>query len=733
MTLSLAIGIAGAAAALAIVALVVAMRASQETQRLRKRLEMMELLPPATAGVAQVEPLAASEPSTGVPLILPENDAEAPETSAVQGVAGSQTAEVPEPPRNVESTIGLTWTTRVGGLLLLAGVVYFFKYAVDRSWLGPWARVAAGAGAGVVCLALAAWLRRRASPSYVHVLAGVGLAILLASVWASHALYGLVPPIGAFAAFTVLVVAGGAAAAALDSEALLATAVIGAFANPILLAPELGSSSIRLVYPAVVAVAALVVSTPRRWSVAATSALAGGALLIGVWRYVAWEATGNPGAPGLEFAGFGVWALAVGVGIARWQDDTARTWLLVTLGVAAEAGLAAYLGPAPTPVLVAAFAGLVGVAALLRRGSESPVGLALLLAAAAIMALGAWEFGAPAGAMVAIGIWALVHVADATIASLRTPPTRETDPETTAPAPVWQLALAGLVFAVLAIELRGLPARGALAIGAGLTVVAYGVAGAILDRAGRTTASTVCYTLALIFLAAFAWLVAGDGWVGVAWSALAVVAASLAHSKGQGLLVVGALVLLGLALFRGIAVDWPPFDALAWVSTSGGSLLAFGAATVAVAALTRSHIRVRMGMAVRFGGLLALALWFSLGLRQIATTESAQAMWMTAGLAGFGGAVLALGFARRDVQLRWFGLGLVMATIAKLLLSDIFLMDGVARTIILITLGILLLASGFLYARFGVRLRELLQEDVQSEDARASLAEPTPAQTRTDS
>ena len=48
---------------------------------------------------------------------------------------------------------------------------------------------------------------------------------------------------------------------------------------------------------------------------------------------------------------------------------------------------------------------------------------------------------------------------------------------------------------------------------------------------------------------------------------------------------------------------------------------------------------------------------------------------------------------------------------AKAVAVDLWDFDPVARTVILVAFGVLLLASGFLYARFGERLRGLLRDD----------------------
>src|SRR5690606_19313884 len=99
---------------------------------------------------ADVPPLAAVDRAADEPAPSPETERPAAARDAIASSAPH------EPPRTVEAAIGLTWATRIGGLLLLAGVAFFFKYAVDNAWLGPWARVGLGAAVGLGALLLAA-------------------------------------------------------------------------------------------------------------------------------------------------------------------------------------------------------------------------------------------------------------------------------------------------------------------------------------------------------------------------------------------------------------------------------------------------------------------------------------------------------------------------------------------------------------------------------------------------
>jgi uncharacterized membrane protein len=62
-------------------------------------------------------------------------------------------------------------------------------------------------------------------------------------------------------------------------------------------------------------------------------------------------------------------------------------------------------------------------------------------------------------------------------------------------------------------------------------------------------------------------------------------------------------------------------------------------------------------------------------------------------------ALLAVGFGARDAFHRWLGLGTFLLTIAKLALYDVWNLPRTYQIVVLVGVGVLLLGSGFLYAR----------------------------------
>ncbi len=156
----------------------------------------------------------------------PREDAPAP---------ASASAPLTEPAPSLEEQLGLTWLTRVGAAAFLLGALFFFKYAVDNAWVGPTGRVAIGAALGVVLLIAAELLRPKTRPAFVHALSGVGLATLVASVWASVALYQLVPSAAAFVAAALVLALGAGLSLRHRAESLLVLVLLAGLANPIVL------------------------------------------------------------------------------------------------------------------------------------------------------------------------------------------------------------------------------------------------------------------------------------------------------------------------------------------------------------------------------------------------------------------------------------------------------------------------------------------------------------------
>lgn len=279
-----------------LVALVVAVDARGRIRRLEERLRVLEEWPAARPAQATSEseakpsptqtarPPLVQEVSPARPIALPKTNATPPSPAVPPQVAAPAVQAKPsQPVPSLEERIGVTWFSRLGAAVLVLGAAYFFKYAVDNQWIGPWGRVALGALAGAALLGGAEWMRPKARPAYVQGLLGVGLALLYVSGYAAYGFYDLLPLTAAFASLVVVAALAAGLSLRHRSELVLVLALAAALANPLLLSTGQDRPLALFSYLLAVTSAVLTVAVRLRFSVAAWLAVGGTAALAAAW------------------------------------------------------------------------------------------------------------------------------------------------------------------------------------------------------------------------------------------------------------------------------------------------------------------------------------------------------------------------------------------------------------------------------------------------------------------
>jgi hypothetical protein len=335
----------------------------------------------AEAAAAAAEAAAAAKPTAAA-------GAEPVPTAGPAPAPGPAPAA---PPQSIEERIGLIWFTRIGAVMGIMAAGWFFKYMVDNDWIGPWGRVALGAVAGVVLLALGQLMARRgrAHPIFVQGLLGLALALLLVTSYASFAFYKLVPVLLAFGVVALLAVLGGALAVLHRSQVILVLALLAAFLNPVLLSTGKDRPLALFAYLLVMTGGALAVAVRLGYRVAVWTSLAGVAALFCGWYARFFDPSGPPPAglldrPPAELAGayhalssrwvpllfaalFPAQWVAAGVACARGQRRITGVALVLAAAAGSHAAFAALLFDHPL-VLGGVLCGLgVAFAALLVR------------------------------------------------------------------------------------------------------------------------------------------------------------------------------------------------------------------------------------------------------------------------------------------------------------------------------------------------------------------------------
>ncbi len=145
-------------------------------------------------------------------------------------------AERPAFGAGMESYIGGNLVSKIGVVLVLAGLAVFVKYAVDNAWLGPLARIALSytAAGGLI---FAAWRTIDKYKTFGSVLFAGGTAAAYFTTYAAYDWFDVayIPRMPAFGIMAGLTVFAVAAAAKYKQEAIGLFGMVGAYVVPFLL------------------------------------------------------------------------------------------------------------------------------------------------------------------------------------------------------------------------------------------------------------------------------------------------------------------------------------------------------------------------------------------------------------------------------------------------------------------------------------------------------------------
>jgi uncharacterized membrane protein len=408
----------------------------------------------------------------------------------------------------------------IGGAALFVAGILLIRYSIEVGLVTPAARMIGAAVFGLLLVGGAEYARAGRfadEPRIAQVLAGAGLAILYATAYGSHALYGLLDTRAAAAA--MVVVSAGALAMSLRHGAPTALmGLIGGFLTPLLVGkPEAGAIPL-LAYLTLLDIALFAIAWRRGWTWLAAAAV----LLSFVWSGYLLTRPHDDALAG------GVFIVLLGIAASVARPGAGRELRLIQPLAIAAVQLALLVARTDLGIEAWELFGMLSAAAIAlalirpeyRLAPPVALGLALLLLAA--KAATGQDLFVPHAA---IGIGLLFGGGGLALACWRD-------------RPVWTaiaafgLAAPALIVRALRPDLLDLPAWGAL-------MAALAIGPALLIWANRKSASAGAVSPPLLIACASAALLAGAavwdlapadlvaaGWLAVAL-ALALVARRL--------------------------------------------------------------------------------------------------------------------------------------------------------------------------------------------------------------
>ncbi len=179
-----------------------------------------------------------------------------------------------EAPRNEPSSsggggwerfIGENLINKIGIGILVLGIAFFVKYAIDQGWLGEVGRVAIGIMAGAGLIGLAHRLRK-GYRAFSSVLAGGGLAVLYFTITIAFQEYQLFSQTAAFAIMVVVTAFAVLLSLLYNRRELAIIALLGGFSTPFMVSTGEGNYVVLFVYLIVLNLGMLSLAYQRHWT-----------------------------------------------------------------------------------------------------------------------------------------------------------------------------------------------------------------------------------------------------------------------------------------------------------------------------------------------------------------------------------------------------------------------------------------------------------------------------------
>lgn len=166
---------------------------------------------------------------------------------------------------DLEKFIGENLISKIGIAILVLGIAFFVKYAIDQNWINEVARVGIGILAGGIILGFAHYLRQNFK-AFSTVLVAGGISTFYFTIGLAFQEYHLFSQTAAFAIMLVITAFIVFISIGYNRQELAILSIIGGFATPFIVSTGSGNYVVLFVYIIILDLGMLVLAMVRKWT-----------------------------------------------------------------------------------------------------------------------------------------------------------------------------------------------------------------------------------------------------------------------------------------------------------------------------------------------------------------------------------------------------------------------------------------------------------------------------------
>ena len=185
---------------------------------------------------------------------------------------------------DLEKFIGENLINKIGILILVLGISYFVKYAIDKDWINEPARVGIGVLSGALILALAHKLQKKYA-AFSSVLVAGAIAVFYFTIAIAFHEYKLFNQTVAFIIMVLITAFSCLISLSYNRMELAILSLIGGFAVPFMLSTGSGNYVVLFSYIAILDIGILTLAYFKKWNLVNILAFAFTTMLFGGWLF----------------------------------------------------------------------------------------------------------------------------------------------------------------------------------------------------------------------------------------------------------------------------------------------------------------------------------------------------------------------------------------------------------------------------------------------------------------
>lgn len=274
----------------------------------------LESATPAVSQIIQKEVIVQDSP---VPEAIkplnepkPQPKVEEPKPAAQQPLPQPASENLPPKPlqpilpqrkTNFEQFIGEKLISLVGIAILVLGIFFTVKWAIDRHLITDAGKILIGLGAATILIAVAHKLSKNYR-AFSSILAGGGIAVLYFSVYQAYQSYHLLPQTAAFICMVVITLLAVVLSLVYDKKELAIIALIGGFGTPFFVSNGAGNFKILFSYLLILNAGMFILANFKKWNLLNRIGYVFTVLIFAIWTYNEYDVSKGHSSTALIFA-----------------------------------------------------------------------------------------------------------------------------------------------------------------------------------------------------------------------------------------------------------------------------------------------------------------------------------------------------------------------------------------------------------------------------------------------